>query len=210
MIRIYNHYVSKIVSVLLLVEFFILVASVYLGAALRFFDNNYLSSPKFENFFLSACIFALVMVFSMSALGMYQHDFKGDIRETFLRLMPSLALGFGIITLIFYLAPDLYFGRGILGLVIIVAASGILLTRLLFFRFSRFRLLKSRIVFLGGGSLAKECSDLAMSMDPSQYEVVGCIPMQDEECCVFSSSILGAGEPLVSLVSKYNASEIIV
>lgn len=210
MIRIYNHYVSKIVSALLLVEFIVLVGSVYLGAMLRFFDSEYLSSSKFENFFLSACIFALVMVFSMSALGMYQHDFKVDIRETLLRLMPSLLLGFGIITLVFYLAPDLYFGRGILGLVMIVAASGILLTRLIFFRFSRFRLLKSRIIFLGGGSLAKECSDLVMNMNPSQYEVVGCIPMPDEECCVFSSTILPAGESLVSLANKYNASEIIV
>ncbi|TAN79522.1 MAG: TIGR03013 family PEP-CTERM/XrtA system glycosyltransferase [Gallionella sp.] len=210
MIRIYNHYISKIASILLLVEFFILVASVYLGASIRFFDSSYLSSPTFENFFISACVFALVMVFSMSVLGMYQHDFKGDIRGVFLWLMPSLALGFGIITLVFYLVPDLYFGRGILGLVMIVAASGILLTRILFFKFSRFRLLKSRIIFLGGGSLARECSDLAMNIDRSQYDIVGFVPMQDEECHVFPSAILPAGESLLSMANKYNASEIIV
>lgn len=210
MIRIYNHYISKIVTVLLLVEFFILVASVYVGAALRFFDSSYLHSPEFENFFLSACFFALVMVFSMSVLGMYQQDFKGGIRETFLRLMPSLALGFGIITLVFYLVPDLYFGRGILGLVIVVATVGILLARILFFRFSRFRLLKSRIIFLGGGALARECSDLAVSINHNQYDIVGFIPMQDEECCVFPSTLLPAGESLLSVANKYNASEIIV
>ena len=124
--------------------------------------------------------------------------------------MPSLALGFGIITLVFYLAPDLYFGRGILGLVIIVAALGILLTRFLFIKSSKFSLLKSRVIILGVGSLAKECCDLAMNIGHHPYDVVGFVPMQDEECCIPASAILPAGESLLSIANKYNASEIIV
>jgi VCBS repeat-containing protein len=49
----------------------------------------------------------------MSVLGMYQHNYKEGLRETLPRLMPSLTLGFGIITPVFYLAPGPYFGRGI-------------------------------------------------------------------------------------------------
>ena len=210
MIKIFNHYISKAQSVLLLVEVIILVSSVYLGATIRFVDNHYLSSQKFENFFISACVFALVMVFSMSAFGMYQYDFREDFRKTTLRLMPSLVLGFGIITLVFYLVPDLYFGRGILALVIIITALGILLTRLIFLKTFESRLLKSRIIFFGGGSLARECSDLAMNAGHNQYVVVGFVPMQDEECCVPSSSILPISESLVSMAQKYNASEVIV
>lgn len=210
MIKIYNHYISKMVSVLLLVEVLVLVASVYLGTAIRFFNVNSFPSTHVENVFVWACVFALVMIFSMSALGMYQYNFKEDIRKIFLRLMPSLALGFGIITLVFYLAPDLYFGRGILLLVIVIAAAGILLTRLVFFKTFEFRLINSRIIFLGGGSLAKECSDLAMNIAHNQYDVVGFVPMQDEECIVPSSSILPVGESLLSIANKYNASEIVV
>jgi small-conductance mechanosensitive channel len=147
MIKIFNHYISKAQSILLFVEVIILVSSVYLGATIRFVDNHYLSSQKFENFFISACVFALVMVFSMSAFGMYQYDFREDFRKTTLRLMPSLVLGFGIITLVFYLVPDLYFGRGILALVIIITALGILLTRLIFLKTFESRLLKSRVIF---------------------------------------------------------------
>ena len=214
MIRIYNHYISKMVSVLLLVEIVVLVASVYLGTAIRFFNVNYSStsqhSQQLDNVFLWACVFALVMVFSMSALGMYQYNFKEDLRKIFLRLMPSLALGFCIITLVFYLAPDLYFGRGILALVIMIAGAGILLTRLVFFKTFEFRLVNSRIIFLGGGTLAKECSELAVNIGHNQYDVVGFVPMQDEECCVPSSSLLPVGESLVSIANKYNASEIVV
>ena len=162
MLRISNHFVSKMVSVLLLIEILILLASVYLGAAFRFMDGTFPFVHKFENFLMSAFAFAFAMIFSMSALGMYQINFREGFRNTFLRLMPSCMLGFVIVTLIFYLLPNLYFGRGILGLIFIIAASGILTVRILFFKSSQNKLLESRIIFLGDGALAQECSDLAM------------------------------------------------
>jgi len=58
--------------------------------------------------------------------------------------------------------------------------------------------------------LAKECSDLAMNIDHNQYEVVGFVPMQDEECSVPESSILPVSGSLLSIANKYNASEIVV
>ncbi len=211
MLRISNHFVSKMVSVLLLIEVFILLASAYLGAAFRFMDGALPFSHKFENFFMSAAAFAFAMVFSMSALGMYQINFRESFRNTFLRLMPSCMLGFVIITLVFYLLPDLYFGRGILGLIFIIAASGILAVRILFFKSSQNKLLESRIIFLGGGALAQECSHLAMhNIFYHKYNIVGFIPVPAEECRVPSSVILPAGESLYATAKKYNASEIVV
>jgi sugar transferase (PEP-CTERM system associated) len=210
MIKINNHYISKTLSVLIIAEFLALVASVYFAAVIRFIDEIKFSSPKFENFFASACTFALVMLFSMSAFGMYQHNYKEDFRKTILRLMPSLALGFGIMTLVFYLAPSLYFGRGILGLVIIVAALAILLIRFLFYKSSEFNLLKSRLIILGSSSLAKECRDLAMISGHNQYDVIGFVAVQDEECRVPTSAILPVGESLLLTAKQLNASEIIV
>jgi hypothetical protein len=128
--RISNHHVSSIVFSLLFVEFFTLVASVYLGAAIRFHDVVKLNDAHLQYFFLSSCAFAVVMLFSMSTLGMYQISFKEGIRNTLLRLMPAFALGFGVITFVFYLVPDLYFGRGILMLVMVIAGSGILVVRI--------------------------------------------------------------------------------
>ncbi len=207
MFKISNHYVSRTVFILLLVEISILVASVYLGATIRFYPE----SQQFDHFFLSACVFALVMVFSMSALGMYQNNFVEDLRNTLLRLMPSFALGFGIITLVFYLVPDLYFGRGILGFVIIIAAFGTLLARALFFKSAKSKFLESRIMFLGGGSLARECREMVMAnMGYHKYDIVGFIPMPGEECAVPSSALLPANGSLASMASKYNASEIVV
>lgn len=209
--RISNHYVSKIVSLLLFVETLVFMASVYLGATIRFFDSNFPYFVKMEDFFLTACAFALVMVFSMSAFGMYKHNYRENIRNTFLRLMPSFALGFGIITLVFYLVPDIYIGRGILGLVIIIAVFLILLVRTIFYQLFKLKYLESRIIFIGCGTLAKECSDLAMhNISYHKYNIVGFVQLPGEASCILPSTIFPTGNSLISLTNKYNANEVIV
>ena len=214
--KISNHYVSKIVSILLFVEILVFIASVYLGATIRFFDNNFFDSNfpsfvKMESFFLTACAFALAMVFSMSAFGMYKHNYREGIRNTLLRLMPSFALGFGILTLVFYIVPDIYIGRGILGLVIVIAATLILLVRVIFFQLFKLKYLESRIIFIGCGSLAKECSDLAMhNVSYHKYNIVGFIQLPGEENRILSSAIFPTGSSLIDLTNKFNANEIIV
>lgn len=127
--------------------------------------------------------------------------------------MPSFALGFCVLTLVFYIAPELYFGRGILVFVFAIAGTGILIARTIFFKTSESRLLESRIIFLGAGALAKECGDLAShSNSYHRYDIAGFIPMPSEECYVASSSLLemAQGASLVSLANKYNAEEIVV
>ena len=214
--KISNHYVSKIVSILLVVETLVFIASVYLGATIRFFNSDFFGSNfpsfvKMENFLLTACAFAIVMAFSMSAFGMYKHNYRESIRNTFLRLMPSFALGFGVLTLVFYIVPDIYIGRGILGLVMVIAAFLILLVRVIFFHLFKLKYLESRIIFIGCGSLAKECSDLAMNnISYHKYNIVGFVQLPGEESHILSSTIFPTGTSLISLTNKFSANEIIV
>jgi sugar transferase (PEP-CTERM system associated) len=214
MLRISNHYVSKVAFSLLFVEVLILIGSFYVGSAIRYFDGEDFVLPKLEHFLLSACVFAGSIIFSMSALGMYQLNFADGLRNPFfLRLMPSFAMAFGILTLVFYIVPDLYFGRGILLLVFGIAALGILAARAIFFTTSEFRFLESRIMFLGIGSLAKECGDMALTASSyHKYDVAGYVAMPGEECQVPASSVLQMepGMSLVALANKYDASEIVV
>lgn len=211
MLRIFNHSVSKVVSGLLLLDLLILLASAYMGAALRFLDGSYPFSSQHSNFFLIAVAYAAAMLFSMSALGMYKLNFREGFRDTFLRLMPACALSFAIMTLLFYLLPDIHLGRGALGMVVLVAATGILLGRILFFKSSESKLLESRIIFLGAGALARECSDLALhNTQYHKYRIIGFVPMFGEVAHVPGTAILPATQSLVSLAKKFNASEIIV
>lgn len=211
MLRIFNHAVSKVVSGLLLLELLILLASAYIGTALRFVGSTFPFTVHQDNFFLIAVTYAAAMLFSMSALGMYKLNFREGFRTTFLRLMPACALSFGIMTLTFYMMPDLHLGRGALGMVVVVAGIGILLGRLLFFKSSESKLLESRLIFLGAGPLALECSSLAMhNMQYHKYKIIGFVPTFGEEPQVPATAILPAKQSLVALAKKFSASEIVV
>ncbi|MFC0250906.1 TIGR03013 family XrtA/PEP-CTERM system glycosyltransferase [Massilia consociata] len=215
MFRISNHYVSKIVFLLLFVEVIVLLGAAYIGAAVRLLEfEDAARVAHLDHFFTSAVAFTVAIIFSMSAMGMYQLDFDEGLRHPFfMKLMPSFLMGFAILALVFYMAPELSFGRGTMAIVFALAGVGIFLARMAFFKSSEARFLQSRIMFLGGGPLAKECSDLATrNSNYHRYDIAGFIPNPSEELCVPSSSLLKVrdGDSLVSLVRQYNVSEIVV
>lgn len=211
MLRISNHFVSAAVASLLLLEVLVLIGSAYLGVSLRFVESGGALPSNVGSLFTSAFAFALAMIFSMSAFGMYQINAREGFRATFLRLMPSCVLGFVLTTLVFYVLPELYLGRGILGSIFLIAVPAILVTRLIFFKSTQTKLLESRILFLGAGPLAQECSTLAKDGRLNhKYNIVGYIPVASEECCVPSSALLTMEGTLMDMAKKHNASEIVV
>jgi sugar transferase (PEP-CTERM system associated) len=208
--KIYNHYVSKVVLILLVVDIFISLAAVYLGVNIRLLEGHHWFAT-FLQFLPSSCVFAGAIVVGMSALGMYQRDFIDGLQATFLRLMPSFAVALSILVFIFYLAPSLYLGRGILFLAFFIAATAILLARVILFKLSEFKLLASRIIFLGAGELARECSVLAKGDSRyHKYDIVGFIPVADEDNSVPPSAIFRSNESLLETANRCNVSEIVV
>lgn len=211
MFRIGNHFVSKSVVALLGLEFLILLGAAYAGADFRF-DHAYLSTAKAENYGLSALVFASVMSFSMTAMGMYQGSLRDGLRNTLLRLMPSCLLAFCIMALLFYLIPSLYFGRGIFGLAFLCAAIGILIARTVFFESSRSNFLRSRIMFLGAGKIARDCHELAEDRSFVQkYNIVGYLST-DGDCGAMGAAAMipRLGDSLYTTAERYHVAEIVV
>ena len=94
-----------------------------------------------------------------------------------------------------------------------LAAAGIFTARIIFFKTSELRLMQSRIMFLGCGALAKECSELALSKASyHRYNIVGFIPVATEELCVPAGDLLRMpeGDSLVKLANKHGVQEIVV
>ena len=173
MIRIFSHYVSKTAFILLLLEILILLLSATLTSMLWLADGSRVL--RVGEIYLSSTIFALVIVLSMSALGMYQHRSREDIRNTLLRILPSFALGFAVLSVLIRFVPSLHFGRGSV-LIFGLGAIGVLLARLVVFKSSQSALMEGRLILVGGGALARECMDLAASkIGFHQFTVVGCI-----------------------------------
>jgi sugar transferase (PEP-CTERM system associated) len=211
MYRIYNHYVDKTRFILFIIEFFVLMASVFVGASIRFVDPIMPTSSQFAELLPEATVFAIVMASSMLVLGMYQLEFKEDFRHILLRLMPPFVLGLGLMMLAFYFLPGLYFGRGILVIVTMTAWTGIVLTRLLFYKSSRLSQLESRILILGAGRLAEECGSLSKKHYGShKLNIIGFVAVPGEKTHVISPPVLPLQGSLFSMVQKYDINEIVV
>ncbi len=212
MLRIYNHYISRTVILLLGTEVLVLVFIFYLGILLRFPDLT-LGPVVLTRYFTEASTFTLIIVLSMAALGMYQLETRPDIKDILIRLMPSLVLGFGLMILIFYLIPDLYFGRGILGIAMFLALPALLITRCTLLIWLNLEIFASRAVILGTGAKALECINVH-KINPRRagLKIVCFIPLPGEEHHVEPSEIqpLMESESLISLTKRFNANEIIV
>ena len=207
MIRIFSHYVSKMAVILLLLEVVILLTSAALTSLIWLADVRH--PGRAGNPYLASLAFALVIVFSMSALGMYQHRSREDIGNTLLMIMPSFALGFGLLSLLYYMVPAIHFARGG-SLMFALGGMGVLLTRLLVLT-SAESVLEARLILVGAGVMAKECIDLAASKSGfHQFTVVGCVAVPGEECRVPASCVLPSGPSLLAMAHKYDANEIVV
>lgn len=207
--RIFNHYTYKLGIMLLIIEALLLTGAFYLGVSVRFYTSGQAFFPAHPTLLPQAATFALVMIFSMKTMGMYRLTYREDFRHTLLRLMPSFALGFGLITLIVYVAPDVYFGRGILGIVMLFAATGILLVRLAFGKGSKLNFLKPKIMVLGAGNLARECAAIAET-GANKFNIAGFVAIADETSEVSTASILPKDRSLLSLTLDYQVDEIVV
>ncbi|PXV72675.1 hypothetical protein [Nitrosomonas eutropha] len=148
MIQVANHYISRFSILLASIETIALLGVFFAGAAIRFLQWDGTMSELLISQLPGAITFTFVIIASMAALGMYQMEGRQDFEGILLRLLPSFALGFGFITLIFYLFPDLYFGRGLLAIVMLLALLLILFIRLFFFRWQGLDNLRYRALVL--------------------------------------------------------------
>jgi sugar transferase (PEP-CTERM system associated) len=209
--RIANHHVPRITVFLLVLEFSIAILSVYFAAMIRFADTSYPYTLPQNNFLYAAIIFALSITTCMSAIGMYNISYCNNLLNTLVRLVSALSISFVVVIFLFYLMPDLYIGRGVLILVMVVSGLLIFTARILVLKSSDAQLLKSRIVFLGCGELANECRKLAKnSTSFNQYTLVGFIPMAGEVCKVPGDEVLIKTEDLTNFVLHNHVNEIIV
>ncbi|HJV02774.1 MAG TPA: TIGR03013 family XrtA/PEP-CTERM system glycosyltransferase [Burkholderiaceae bacterium] len=204
MIRIFHHYVSKMGFMLLLLELLILLA-VAAAPSVAWLGGRHHDAP-----YLSVLAFALVLVFSMSTLGMYQNNSREDIKHTLLRILPSFALGFGLLSMPIGTSPAIAFGPSAI-VVFLLGALAVLVTRLAVLASTRSRMLVEKVILVGDGVTASECLALAAGRAGlHRFEVVGCVPVAGEASRVAAQVVLPADQPLLALARQHGATEIVI
>jgi len=212
MIRLFKHYLPLPILLLVVIETVVLFASMYAGTALRFTgtESQYFSSVGPISH--KALVFCLVMLSIMTAFGLHQRDLMREGEwDHLVRFVASFAVGLVAMLLIFYAVPHLFLGRGAFGLAFFIAFIGTALTRLVFVRLFKLSALQRRVLLLGSGSRSAKVEMLERDENGHRkFNLVGCLPLSKEDCCLDKTRILNEQSSILSVAKKYKIDEIVV
>jgi sugar transferase (PEP-CTERM system associated) len=208
MIRLFRHYVPRALLILAIVEAMILVSSIYVGRSLRVRAWD-MPQPELQDVITRALVFTLVMIGIMTAMGLYERHFWNGRADMILRVAVSFFLGLFVMTLIYYMFPDLYLGRGEFGLAFALAFTGVVLVRFGFLHVSNHDMLKRRVLVLGAGAKATQIDRLPGKVTRG-IKIVGYVPLPGERDAVDPARILPITTTLPDLTEEQRIDELLL
>ncbi|MGA7800612.1 MAG: TIGR03013 family XrtA/PEP-CTERM system glycosyltransferase [Gammaproteobacteria bacterium] len=210
-VRLFRHYIPAGFLALGAVEALVFAGSVVAGIALRF--GGVLSNAEHSvgPVLPKALTYALVMILSMTALGLYQRGSMHDRSGMALRVTAAFMLGFVPLSIVYYVAPSLFLGRGVLALGSAVALIGILVTRVVFMSATDQANFKRRVLVLGTGQKAGLIRQLRKAGDVHGAVIVGYVRMGAEPSAVDpQDNVIELDRPLAQYVREQHINEMVV
>jgi sugar transferase (PEP-CTERM system associated) len=182
--------------------------ALYLGLEFRFQGDAWHES--FGSFFPKAILYASIILLSMIGFGLYQRQPGRFIEAIALRLVGALFLGFIPLTLIFYLAPAFYLGRGVLGLTGFLSCIFILATRVFYRRVVKERNMWSKVLVLGAGKGASSIVEAENSGNLKNINIVGYVRLPDDSPDNTDINGITLNESLVKYAEEKRIDEIVL
>jgi len=210
-VRIFRQYIPIPFLILGLVEFLLLVSSIYLGMVLWGFLGNTEITQTGIPLWPKALVFAAIVLLAQMSMGLYQRRFRFGLAGMILRIGISLAVTAVALTLLYYIVPDLFLDRGVLAFGFLIAALLLVFTRFLFVRSMNRDQLKRRVLVLGAGENAAQISrQLRRRVDQQGFVIVGHVHVRGEHDVVDESLVIRPDVTLLTLTKELNVDEVVV
>lgn len=208
MVRIFRHFVPVSFIFLVLIELQLFYSAVYLGAEIRFwggeFDNELMPLwPK-------AMLFSSVIFVSMTSMGLYKNIYREGMNGVVLRLAMSMVIALAAMSLLFYLFPYLFLGRGASAWAFAIAVTGVFLIRLVFFKTIGHETLKRNVLVLGAGKRAGQFKSLRRKSDQLGFNILGYVHVRGEHDVMPEGTVVHLDVPLIDYVQQHDVQEIVV
>ena len=202
-VRVFRHFIRFELFMLMVVEFLILVLTLYAGALLRFAGEFTTATETIGSLLPRALVFAAVMELGTAAMGMYAPSQREGLRGTLFRLVVGLMLGAVAMMVSVYIFPSLYLGRGALVLATAVAFIGIGTIRALGFSSTGKRIFKQifsrRVLVIGTGNEARSILELRRRVDWRNVELLGFSRVEGQDCIIPQNKIVTINKPLADI-----------
>lgn len=210
-VRIFRHHVPLSILLLALVEVVLFAVAFYAGAYLRYPGETSQELHDYIGPLLPrAMLFSVVMFVGMMSMGMYQARTQEGIVALMLRVGLSMAVGLVLLSVIFYLVPSLFVGRGATIIASEAAFVLIVVNRLAYLLLADKQGLRRRVLMLGAGKYAGTLAKSIAEQPGLPPLVVGFVPAGDEQPDPRCRPILDRDKPLRALAREVKAEEIVV
>lgn len=213
-IRIFRQYIPIQLVWLVLVEYSVLVLSAYAGYYLRFSWEQDAGSVMLTGLSSQAHVFAVVNILAIIALGSYRMRVTEGLTGMMLRTITAVCLlGVGALSMLFYIFPnlELYLGRGVLALAVVVALLVICAVRYIYFRVINLATLRRRVLVLGAGNRAQRLAGLVDAEGGVDLVIEGFYALEDKAPKVDPGKIIDLqGDSLYQYCKKHFISEVVV
>ena len=211
-VRIFRHYIPTAFIFLGLIEIAVFILSFDLAVLLRFSSDTEAVALHVGALWPKSVTFALVMLFSMIGLGLYDRlswTWEGR-SEMVLRILASFLFAIFPLSFVFYAVPEIAVWRGPALMAFGISLLAIVAVRLIFFRVVDQKLFKRRVLVLGAGKNAREIRKLEGKPTMQGIRVMGYVHMSRDHDVIDEGRVIKPDRPLRDIVRKHQIDEIVV
>lgn len=194
--------------VVAVIEFLVLVFSLYLALELRFWDADWQAS--FGDFLPKAMVYAIVLQLCLVAFGVYQRQTGRFINMLVLRIASGLLLGLIPLGVSFYFFPSFFLGRGVLFLAVLFSFLFISVVRLFFRKVVKEHHMWTRVLVLGAGDRANLIREAIKAGEIKGLNIVSYIAMRGDEEALDEGGAQTLDKSLIKYVEELDIDEIVI
>lgn len=207
-LRVFNHYVRIQFVILGIIESLTVFISILAAKYIYFYDQyEFIDVVRWD--WHRASAFTIIIILGFIAAGLYQARLREGGLGFVLRLTAAYLLGIVGISVVFYLIPQLFLGRGIIAITIAISFILIILFRYIIYYFDP-DIFKKRILVIGAGKRANTLTELRRKSDQFGFNIIGFTHFRGEEDMVSEDKVINLTMPLVDFVDKNDVDEIVL
>ena len=182
----------------------------FLATYLRFASEQDGILVAAKPLWLQGVAFAVAMMLGLLAFGMYSPRQRSSPDGLVLRIVASAGFAFFAMAVLYYAVPSSLMGRGILGLMVVIAATACAAIRLVVLRVMDESIFKRRVLVYGAGEQAALLTQLRRRADQRGFTIVGFVKCAEGSVEVPADKLLTPSGSLLDICRKSEVDEIVL
>ncbi len=211
MIRLFRQPIVRWLTLLGACELALLAASINAATWIRFAPSPEDLAASSHSLAARAAMFAIVIFLCMAALGEYRATLRMSWRGQLARHAIAFVIGGLALVVGYYVIPQAYVGRGVLGMALIIGFVVTSAFRALFMRLVEMESLKRRVLVLGAGERAAQIHNrMRRRSDRRGFCLLGYVPGPNETIAIPEPLLVRPGGALAAFARRERLDEIVV